>query len=244
MHILYLDDSGSVQNPADNHIILAGFSLFERQCHWLSDSLNNLAEKTWPEGGAGLEFRAADMWSGKRHWRGLEKSYRQEVMGEALDLIGNAPSVPIFAAAIHRRASGEEDPLMLAFEHLANRFDRMLGRLHKGGDTQRGLIVLDKSTYETSLQALSITFRSEGHRWGKLVNLAEAPLFIDSRATRLIQAADLVAYSLRRYYVHGDAAYFDRIRSKFDAQGGVVHGLVHQVPAGEACPCHVCRVRP
>ena len=34
MHILYLDDSGSVKNAEDKHIILAGVSVFERVPHW------------------------------------------------------------------------------------------------------------------------------------------------------------------------------------------------------------------
>jgi hypothetical protein len=79
----------------------------------------------------------------------------------------------------------------VAFEHIASRFDRMLGRLYKGGDTQRGLIVLDKSTYETSLQGLATTFRTKGHQWGQLHNLSEVPLFVDSKATRMVQFADL-----------------------------------------------------
>jgi hypothetical protein len=44
MHLLYLDDSGSVGNPQDRHIILAGFSIFEREGHWLSKNMDELAE--------------------------------------------------------------------------------------------------------------------------------------------------------------------------------------------------------
>lgn len=51
-------------------------------------------------------------------------------------------------------------------------------------DTQRGVIILDKSSYETSLQGLSREFRLDGHRWGQLHNIAETPLFVDSRATQ------------------------------------------------------------
>jgi len=128
-----------------------------------------------------------------------------------------------------------------AFEQLINRFDRMLGRLHQAGDTQRGLIVLDKTSYETSLQGLSLTFKTSGHRWGRVRNMAETPLFVDSRATRLIQAADLIAYALRRYYNRGEARYFDIIKDRIDAEGGVVHGLTHYRPAGERCVCFACR---
>ena len=60
----------------------------------------------------------------------------------------------------------------LAFEQIANRFDRFLGRLHRNDNTQRGLLVLDESSYETSIQSLARDFRVEGHRWGQLYSLA------------------------------------------------------------------------
>jgi hypothetical protein len=34
MYLLYLDDSGSVRNAADRHIVLAGLAVYERQPHW------------------------------------------------------------------------------------------------------------------------------------------------------------------------------------------------------------------
>ena len=70
----------------------------------------------------------------------------------------------------------------LAFEDLCSRFDLFLARLNRSGDdTQRGLIVLDKSTSETALQKMSVRFRTEGTRWGNIRNLTETPLFVDSR---------------------------------------------------------------
>jgi uncharacterized protein DUF3800 len=130
-----------------------------------------------------------------------------------------------------------------AFEQVCNRFDRFLGRLHKAGDTQRGMIILDKSTYETSLQGLTRDFRLGGHRWGEMYNLADVPLFVDSQATRMVQFADMLAYAVRRYYENGDATYFDLFSHRFDTVGGVVHGLTHYTPAGANCNCHCCRQR-
>jgi hypothetical protein len=86
-------------------------------------------------------------------------------------------------------------------------------------------------------------FRIDGHRWGRLYNLADVPFFVNSRATRMIQYADMVAYALRRYYEKGEATYFDIISRRFDAVGGVVHGLVHYTPPGASCNCYSCRHR-
>jgi Protein of unknown function (DUF3800) len=240
MHLLYLDDSGSVANPSDKHIVLAGISVFERSPHWLTKSLDDIATKVWPDNPLSLEFRGADIINGKKQWRGIKKDDRHNAYCQALRALTAVNGVRLFGAAIYKSAVSPEDPMEVAFEHIANRFDRMLGRLHKGGDTQRGLIVLDESSYETSLQGLSIRFRTQGHKWGQLYNLSEVPLFVDSRATRLIQYADLVAHALRRYYERGDATYFDLIRTSFDATGGVLHGLVHYTPDGEQCGCPAC----
>lgn len=243
MHLLYLDDSGSVGNATDRHVILAGVSVFERQPHWFSKRLDAIASRLWPDAPPSLEFRGADILGGKRHWRGLERDVREAAFCEALGVLASSEQVRLFGAAIHKAAVSPADPMEAAFEQMCSRFDQMLGRFYKAGDTQRGLIILDKSSYETSLQKLSLEFKVDGHRWGRLHNLADVPLFVDSRATRMIQYADLVAYALRRYYERGEAKYFDIIKGRFDANGGVVHGLTHQRPITSECGCACCAQR-
>ncbi len=73
MYLLYLDDSGSVQNASDRHIVLAGLAVFERKSHWFSSELDNIAARLWPSGPTSLEFRGTDIIGGKKQWRRLEK---------------------------------------------------------------------------------------------------------------------------------------------------------------------------
>jgi hypothetical protein len=241
MHLLYLDDSGSVDNPTDRHIVLAGVSVFERQPHWLSQELDRIAADIWPDNPYGLEFRGADIRGGKKHWRGVPRDTREAAYRNAMTVLARSSHVRLFAVAVHKAAASPDDAMELAFEHVSNRFDRMLGRLHVNNDTQRGLIILDESSYETSLQRLARDFRANGHRWGKLYNLCDVPLFVDSRATRMIQYADMVAHAVRRYYENGDAMLFEIVAPKFDAVGGVTHGLVHVKPPDMECVCACCR---
>ena len=243
MHLLYLDDSGSVGNAEDKHIILAGLAIFERQPHWFSQSLDQIAEKAWPAAPKEIEFRGADIFGGKKHWRGIAKSTRLELYQEALTVLGRSNQARLFGAVVHKASVSPSEPMEYAFEQVSSRFDMFLGRLHRNNDTQRGLIILDDSSYETSLQGLAREFRTEGHRWGKLRNLSDVPLFVNSKATRMIQFADLIAYALRRYYDKGDARLFDIISNRFDAEGGVLHGLVHCVDPSTGCNCHACRQR-
>jgi hypothetical protein len=69
---------------------------------------------------------------------------------------------------------------------------------------QRGLIVMDESKQEKPLQTLARKFRIDEARWGHFRNLAEVPLFVDSRASRMIQVADLVAWFTFRKYEYKD----------------------------------------
>lgn len=241
MHLLYLDDAGSVTNASDAYIVLAGVSAYERRPYYLCQELDRIAERVWPDSPATIEFRGVDMLSGRKHWRGVDKVVREKALKDALSIVGRRrQNVRVWGAAIHKASIAPEDPMEYAFEQLCNRFDRMLLRLHRTGDTQRGLIILDKSTYETSLQGLTKEFRIDGHRWGRISNMADVPLFVDSMATRMTQLADMVAFSIRRRYERGDSTYFDVIKNAFDAEGGVMHGLVHYKPKGALCDCPVC----
>ena len=74
-------------------------------------------------------------------------------------------------------------------------------------------------------------------------NLAEIPLFVDSRASRLVQVADHVAYAVFRRYNAGDTQYFDIISSKFDSSEGVIHGLAHKQTYDSKCMCIACMTR-
>jgi hypothetical protein len=243
MYILYLDDSGSVRNASDKHIVLAGVAVFERQSHWFSNRLDEVAGQFWPISPVSLEFRGSSIHSGREHWRGLEKQVRLDAFARALSILGTSRHAHLFAAVVHKAAVSPDDPMEYAFEQICTRFDKFLGRLHNNGNTQRGLIILDKSSYETSLQGLARKFRTDGHRWGQLYNLADVPFFVDSKETRMIQYADLIAYAVRRYYENGDAGYIDIVSNRFDAEGGIIHGLHHRTPQGAACNCLSCRQR-
>ena len=239
MYLLYLDDAGSTKNPADSHVILAGLAVFERKPYWFSKKLDELAAQVWPDSPNTLEFRGNAIFAGRGKWRGIKKADRLAAYETALGYLRDSYETRLFGAAVNKAAISPNDPMEYAFEQMANRFDRYLERKHREGNNQRGLIILDESSYETSLQSLALEFRSEGHRWGQLHGLCDVPLFVNSKATRMIQYADLVAYALGKYYLKSDDTYFNLISSKFDNEGGVLHGLTHYAPEGP-CGCFAC----
>lgn len=229
MHLLYLDESGSVADASQQYFVLAGVSVFEREGHWVEQQLNAVATPFAPSDPHSVELHGSPMRGGKGLWRQHSLASREQAIKDALR-VGVAEravkSVRLFGAVIKKSAVSGQDPVELAFEQLISRFDLFLTRLHKKhSDTQRGLILLDKSSTENRIQTLAREFKYQGHSWGKTKNYAEVPVFLDSRASRLIQLADLVAFALFRFHEHNDNRYYDVIKHCFDTEGGVEHGL-------------------
>jgi hypothetical protein len=54
---------------------------------------------------------------------------------------------------------------------------------------------------------------------------AEVSVLLDSKSSRLIQLADLVAFAVFRFYEYNDYSFYLIISKCFDAEGGVTHGL-------------------
>lgn len=227
MYLLYLDDAGSASNIDDRYIALAGIALFERQVHFLDRELEAIAESIAPGAGRGLEFHASPMLTGKGKWGRLgHKGDRRKHMARALSAIDTLRGKrALFGAVVDKREVSPADAIEFAFEQIVSRFDQFLGRMHKTKNTQRGLLILDKSTMETRLQQLTRTFKSEGHRWGTLRNIVDVPFFVDSKASRAVQYADLVAHALWRSFERADDEFAKIIETAFDAEGGVRHGL-------------------
>jgi hypothetical protein len=226
LYLLYIDESGGLHQADQHYFVLAGVCIFERQGYWLAQKLDEIAARFDPADPNSIELHGSPMFGGRKQWRQFPKETRHQALEDILQVLkASHPSNRIFASVIRREAISPEDPVLHAFEQIASRFDYYLQRLHRSGDTHRGLIVFDKSTYETTIQNLATDFRTVGHSWGILRNLAEVPLFLDSRASRLIQVADIIAYSTYRAYEHGDHRFFSIIQDRFDSEGGTVHGL-------------------
>lgn len=245
MHLLYLDDSGSVANKGEQYVVLGGVSVYESQASWITQQLDEIAQQFAPNNPWSVEFHASVIFSRRQApWAALTRDEARGVLKQVLGAIARAyDSARIFACAVHKASFPTRDPMELAFEELCSRFDLYLRRLSAAGDRQKGLLILDKSSYETSLQSLARSFRSQGARWGVIRNLADTPMFVDSAASPVVQAADHVAYAVFRRYEAQDTSYFDVIANKFDSEEGRLHGLVHKQSIEPNCMCPACLSR-
>jgi Protein of unknown function (DUF3800) len=217
MYLLYADESRSISDPAQDIFVLAGISLFERQGYWFANRLDTIARRFNPADPSAVELHGNPMHQGKKFWRQFPFDIRAQAIKDCLEVIERShPSNRVFACAISKRrltaaalaGNPNYDPIRHVFEQISTRFDHYLTRLHKTSDTQRGIIIFDESTYESTIQNLATNFRTIGHSWGILRNFSEVPLFLDSRASRLIQLADLIAYATYRKYASNDNSYF------------------------------------
>jgi len=245
MHLLYLDDAGSAGNQDEDYLVLAGLSVYEAQAYWFTERLDRLAESINPKDPHSIEFHASSIFAGKEEpWKDMARSERQGVIKAVLGILAESyESAKAFGRAIHKKSYPGVDFMEVAFEDLCNRFDIYLSRLKQSGDRQRGLLILDRSAKETSLQRLARDFRVVGTQWGVLRNLADTPLFVDSVASRLVQMADHVAYALFRRYNANDIQYFNIVGTRFHEVDGVIHGLSHKQTLNPNCMCPACMSR-
>jgi len=224
MHLLYLDESGS--HAEASHFILAGVSFFERSTHWAEQKLNEVVGRLTTGDIHELELHGAPMHGGKGAWRRIDREPRRAAFKEALRVgVGDNRDCRVFAAVIHKRHCGERDVVELAFEEICRRFDVYLAGMHRRNDTQRGIIILDKSSTELRIQKLARTFKYTGHAVGRTRNYAEVPLFLDSTASRLIQLADLVTYAFFQAYERGNPEYLDIFRHRIHRASPQNNGL-------------------
>jgi hypothetical protein len=247
MYIFYLDDAGSAPNPQEETLVLGGISVYERHTYWFTQQLDALAAKIDSANPQSVEFHASEIFSGRTPpWnRYPKKEDRVNIIKDVLRIVRNSyDRNNAFACVIHKPSYRNRDLMEMAFEDLCSRFNLHLTRLYTTSkEQQKGIIVLDESSYETSLQKMATDFRCSGTRWGLIRDLAEVPLFVNSKASRLIQVADHIAYAVFRRYEVGDTSYLDIILPKFDSSGGVLHGLVHKTVEPD-CMCPACMSRP
>ena len=80
MHLLYLDESGHSHDPASEFFVLAGFSIFERQTHWLEQQIDPIALRFSPRNPRGIEFHGSPMRGGKDEWKGVPPADRVQAV--------------------------------------------------------------------------------------------------------------------------------------------------------------------
>ena len=246
MYLLYLDESGNEDEPADKHFVLGGVAIFERQTFYLSRDLDAVQTRHFP-GLPPVEFHASAIRGGKGFWRDIEREKKEEILQDIAGVISAAnPEVSLFAAVIEKSNTlyGER-AVEQATEAVCNRFDIFLMRLFReGNNPQRGLLIFSEGRFTKRAKVWVRGFKELGTRWGILRNLTDIPYFASTRETRLLQLADFVSHAVFQLYERRDPTFVAPFLHRFTRQEGILHGLVHyRTDLRSTCDCPACYSR-
>lgn len=213
MYLLYLDESGAhVGSPV---FVLAGIAVQEQDVWHFQQRLEGLLQRKLPQGQdpADFELHATEIKSpvkrihGKKvvsSWAQIPVATRFDVLRATFGILGSfSPRdagfpCTLFGAVIDRSYGDQEQR---AYEEVLHKFDEMLTRQASiSGTHQLGIVIHDRRIIEKDVQSWVRTWRRVAGRIGRLTHLVDVPMFSDSRASRLIQAADFVAWGLYRCY--------------------------------------------
>lgn len=181
MYLLYADESGSISDPTQRFFVLAGLSVFERETHWIEQELNQIASRFEPADPHSVELHGSPMRSGSHGWKQYPREDREAAILDALTKgiqKRHPKQVRLFGAVLEKAHFSGKDIAQIAFKQVSSRFDMFLGRLYRqNSDSQRGLILFDKSATEQRIQTLAREFKYSGHTFGVTRNYAEVPRF-------------------------------------------------------------------
>lgn len=176
----------------------------------------------------------------------LTKTERLAVVESVADCLSEWGFARLFAECIDKlhfdpartqRTVGEQ-----AFEQVVTRFDRYLASTPiSQAQKNYGLVVHDNNeSVALKHTELMRHFHSEGTLWRQINHIIETPLFVDSSLTRMVQAADLCAYALRRYVENQETNLFNRIFMRADRIGVGGHTVGVRHFSQMSCTCLIC----
>jgi hypothetical protein len=202
VYVLYVDESGSHGLFQNNKAyVLAGVAIHEADIRPLGDRLRDVVLEVAPDEAtvARYELHAAELRRPppESPWKGIDGQVRRRTLERALRAIGSFeehdPGRPlrVFVDVLAPQGEHERE----AYGRVLNRFDDWVGDMG-----ELGIVISDVSYRERDIQAWAKRWRRTASEWGTLDHLVEVPLFADSTASRLLQAADLMAWATWRRF--------------------------------------------
>lgn len=199
MKILYLDESGTANAQDQKYFVLASLIVTLEQKTIIETILADLVKKYPYDIPLEAEIHANVIFSGRGVWRKNNKNDRIDLIKNCLTNVFEKIGHDFYSYSyIEAKNKGHIYSITLsAIDH----FDSQLRN-----EKNIGLVISDKNSYEIGIQESVIS--------NKMKNLIEPPLFIDSRFSRLIQFADLIAYSVYRHLEKNDNQFYSILRNK------------------------------
>ncbi len=144
MYLLYLDDSGSANNPAENNLVIGGLAVFERDIRWFVTQMDNLAKEIDPDSHRNIEFHASEIFSRRKApWNRMTKDEAIKSSGSAISATCLSISILSDDTVACNIAFGVPEakidwPALEEAAKVANSHDFIVNELPEGYDTLVG----------------------------------------------------------------------------------------------------------
>jgi Protein of unknown function (DUF3800) len=244
LYLLYADESGDLASPDSDVFVVGGIAVHEDAVRPFAGEINGTINRyIGRQAGMHVEVHGSPMRGGRGEWKRISANKRHGLAHALLKLVGewqhegSGSKIQPFAIVIDRDHS--QSPTETSYGELLFTFDNFLRDGRRGGDPHNGILIADRSRYERTLQAWVEIARASRRPTGdprRLYALAETPFFVDSKSTRLMQIADLVAYSLYRGYNADDWSWANSLTPGLSQESG---RLVH-FTSDQKCSCTAC----
>ncbi len=139
MHILYVDDSGTADDPNERYFVLGAVAVFERGLfHQIKATDECVAKFDLGIDAHDIELHGSAMYHGRDGiWRTVrQRPHREAFIQKALTTLHGQAAVRLFATIADKAAVAPHDPVAWAFEELCNRFNLFLARTNRHGREQ------------------------------------------------------------------------------------------------------------
>lgn len=243
MYLLYLDESGDPHGWNSQKVyVIGGISVFEGEIARLTQQVDNIQRKYFPNVNIMLNLHAHEIYGGKGQFKQLGSQKQQELMFDMYDLIGSGsyPSRVTFSTAMDiSYVTSTTQVVSDTFQDVCQRFNTLMVRQYNKGKPIKGLLVIDQA-HEQQYRDLLRQFQTTGTQYGYIRNIVDVPHFARAIHTRMVQLADFVAYAVFRYYEYSDTTFMDKIVGQFDRRSPShpPEGFKHFIKT--ACKCYAC----
>jgi len=244
MYLLYTDESGDIANPSDDAFVVGGVAVHEDAVRPFAGEINGTIGNFLSRAQRTAEIHGSPLRWGKGEWKSVTVAKRHALAKALLTIpgawshAGSSSEPRVYVVVVDRGFS--QSPFETAYGELLHTFDEGLRSGRKTGDPHNGILVADRGKYEKTLQAWVELARARDRRprqdERRLYALCETPFFVDSRSTRLMQMADLIAYSFYRGYQAGDWSWAQVLETAL----GRDHGQLLHLTKNQTCPCPAC----
>lgn len=206
MLLTYVDESYTAER-----YYIAALMVPERQAASITAGLDKVVQDTcWEHEGAisyNAELHGYDLVAGKRDWEALAPMVRVRigVYNKALQVIADH-DVHVIIRCVDikgldaRHPSGHDHPHSVVLTHLLERVDRLAENMD-----ERTIMIADEVDGQDGYRRDLWQYQRSatwGYKSRKITRVLDTIHFAPSHTSRLVQAADLIAYLARRRATH------------------------------------------